>query len=128
MFGRLGRLAVIGLWIVGLAAGATAHAHHSSAGVDMTKSITLSGMLKEFDFSAPHAQFIVSSADSKGAAVETRITTLAPTALIKQGFKPKDFKAGQKIQVTYHPNRNGLGGLLMTLTLEDGRVVKGDIY
>jgi hypothetical protein len=43
-----------------------------------------------------------------------------------QGFKPRDFKVGQKVIMTWHPNRNGVpGGELVEFTLEDGRVLHG---
>jgi len=114
-------------WLLGGAP--LAQAHHSSASVDTSKTLSVSGTLKEFDFSAPHGQIIVISLDANGAEVETRVSTVAPTGLIRQGFKPKDFESGQKVAMTYHPNRNyEFGGIMMTLTLQDGRVVKGDIY
>jgi Family of unknown function (DUF6152) len=110
-----------------LGAGAV-QAHHSAAGVDQNKTITVAGTLKDFDFSAPHSQIIVVSQDESGAMVETRVSTVAPNSLVKQGFKGKDFVVGDKVEMTYHPNLNGAGGLMVTLKLGDGRVVKGNLY
>lgn len=118
--------ALAGLWLMGGAL--FAQAHHSAAGVDVSKTLAVSGTLKEFDFSAPHAQIIVMSRDEKGVDVETKVSTIAPAGLIRQGFKPKDFASGQQVEMTYHPNNNNLGGIMVTLQLQDGRVVKGNIY
>lgn len=128
MLNRICRQALIGVWLVMAGSGMAAHAHHSAAGVDMTQTVTITGILKDFDFSAPHAQIVVVSTDTAGAPIETKVSTLAPAGLIKQGFKPRDFASGQKVEMAYHPNRNGLGGLLVTLKLQDGRIVKGDVY
>jgi hypothetical protein len=112
-----------------LAAGAgSAQAHHSAAGVDMSKTLTVVGTLKEFDYSAPHALFTVVSMDENGHEVETKCATISPVGLVRQGFRPKDFVPGDKVEVTYNPNRVGGGGLMVTLKLSDGRVVKGNQY
>jgi hypothetical protein len=118
--------AVSALWLIGSTM--LVQAHHSSAGVDLNTTLSVSGILKDFDFSAPHAQIIVESVDANGAVVETKVSTIAPAGLMHQGFKPKDFTSGQKVEMTYHPNLNHLGGLMVTLKLQDGRVVKGNIY
>ncbi|MGA3156976.1 MAG: DUF6152 family protein [Steroidobacteraceae bacterium] len=119
------RAVSLALALIGASA---AQAHHSAAGVDQNKTITVSGTLKDFDFSAPHSQIIVVSQDDTGAMVETRVSTVAPNALVKQGFKAKDFVVGDKVEMSYHPNLNGAGGLMVTLKLGDGRVVKGSLY
>jgi hypothetical protein len=104
-----------------------AQAHHSAAGVDQTKTLTVVGTLKDFDFSAPHAQIIVVSEDANGNSVETKVSTIAPNGLVRQGFRSKDFVSGDKVEMAYHPNRNGAGGIMVTLKLGSGRVVKGDL-
>jgi hypothetical protein len=113
------------LWLA-LAMSPLAQAHHSAAGVDQNRTVTVVGTLKDFDFSAPHSQIIVVSQDANGNAVETKISTVAPNMFMKQGFKAKDFVVGDKVEMTYHPNLNGAGGIMVTLKLGDGRVVKGN--
>jgi Family of unknown function (DUF6152) len=102
-----------------------AAAHHSDAGYDKTTTKTASGTLKEFDWNAPHAGVLVEYKNEKGETVEVYATTFAPQQLVRQGFAPKDFKAGQKVEVVWNPaHSGGAGGLLVSLTLEDGRVVR----
>jgi hypothetical protein len=44
---------------------------------------------------------------------------------VKQGFKPKDFRVGDKVEISWHPSRSGAtGGILSTLKLPDGRIFK----
>jgi len=105
-----------------------AQAHHSAAGIDMTRTVTIVGTLKEFDYGAPHALFTIVSKDDKGNEMETKCATISPAGLIKQGFRPKDFVPGDQVEVTYNPNRSGVGGIMVTLKLGDGRVVQGNQY
>lgn len=121
----------VGAWLAGLAAIAlsgAALAHHSAAGVDQTRTITVKGTIKDFDLSAPHALLVIMVDQESGPPVELKVSTIAPGGLIRQGFKPRDFASGEKVEMTYHPNRFTPGGIMMTLTLPDGRVVSGGVY
>ncbi len=104
----------------------SALAHHSFAAYDqgVTKSVT--GTLKEFDWNAPHSGITVAYTDEKGQVQEVSVTTGAPSTIASQGFKPRDFRVGTKVTLSWHPNRNGqLGGELTEIKLEDGRTLKG---
>jgi len=103
-------------------------AHHSAAAYDHTVTKMATGTLKEFDWNSPHAGALIEYKNDKGETVEVYASTLAPLQLIHQGFAPKDFKPGQKVEVVWHPARSGgTGGLLVSLKLEDGRVVQGGL-
>lgn len=127
MLARIFKSATMALVLL-LSAGSGAQAHHSYATADRTKQITVLGTLKEFSFTAPHASATVVGQNDSGEAVEYKVTTVAPTALIKQGFKPKDFVIGDKVELVFYPNRNGTaGGLMRMLKLPGGRVLNGDM-
>jgi hypothetical protein len=101
-------------------------AHHSFAAYDQTVTKSVTGTLKEFDWSAPHSAVTVAFTDATGKVDEVSVTTGAPATISGQGFKPRDFKVGQKASMTWHPNRNGVpGGELVDFILEDGRVLHG---
>jgi len=101
-------------------------AHHSFAAYDQTVTKSVTGTLKEFDWNAPHSSMTVAFIDASGKPDEVSVTTGAPATISSQGFKPRDFKVGQKATMTWHPNRNGVpGGELVDFTLEDGRVLHG---
>jgi hypothetical protein len=103
-----------------------AFAHHSFAAYDQAVTKSVTGILKEFDWNAPHSSMTVAFTDTSGKADEVSVTTGAPASISAQGFKPRDFKVGQKATMTWHPNRNGVpGGELVDFTLEDGRVLHG---
>jgi hypothetical protein len=102
-------------------------AHHSSAGVDETQTLSADATLKQFAWSAPHAQIVVTYQDQSGKDVELSVVTFAPAMLIRQGFSPKDFRRGDKIKLFWHPNRSGSpGGILSKIVTADGRVMSGE--
>ena len=102
-------------------------AHHSSAGIDTSKTLEADATLKQFAWSAPHAQIIVTYKDESGQSVDLSVTTFAPGMLIRQGFSPKDFRPGDKIRLFWHPNRSGSpGGILSKIVTADGRTMTGE--
>jgi hypothetical protein len=104
---------------------APASAHHSGAGYDMTKTYTAQATLKEFRWGAPHSAAVFVIKDKDGKSQELNMATAAPGALSRQGFKPKDFKVGDQVEIVWHPSRNGnLGGTLSSIKLPDGRTYK----
>lgn len=102
------------------------YAHHSFAAYDQRVTRMVSGTLKEFDWDAPHSGMTVAYLNAKGAMKEVSVTTGSPAIIVRQGFKPNDFRVGMRVTMSWHPNRNGLpGGELVELKLEDGRVLHG---
>lgn len=114
--------------VVGAVGCAAAWGHHSSAGVDMSVTKTVSGTLKALEWSAPHAGIVVVYKDESGKPTDVSIGTGAPMTIVRQGFKRADFRIGSKVQLSWHPNRSGApGGELESLKLEDGRMLTGGL-
>ena len=118
------------LKVLGLASAITlafaampAVAHHSFAAYDMKVVKAQAGTLKEFRWGAPHSSMVLEYQDASGKDSQMSIGSTSPAAFVNHGFSPRDFKSGDKVNLTYHPNFNGApGGTLATLTLPDGRV------
>ncbi|SRR5581483_11937936 len=107
-------------------AAALASAHHSFAQFDMEKTITITGAVKEFQWVNPHSWIQLMVADDKGNQVEWSIEMSSPTSLLRQGWKPKTIKPGDKITIVSHPLRDGrAGGSFISGTLEDGTRLGG---
>ena len=117
---------LLGSLCVAALAAAPALPHHSFAAYDQKVTKTVEGTLKELDWNAPHSGITVAYMDESGASQDVSVTTGAPATITGQGFKPKDFRIGSKVKVSWHPNRNGVaGGQLLELVLDDGRTLRG---
>jgi hypothetical protein len=107
-----------------LAAPAPALAHHSAAGVDQTKTVTIVGVLKEFKWANPHSWMDIDVTDDKGQNKLWSVEMTAPAYLARAGWTSKTVKPGDKVTVSLRPMKNGdPGGLFVNITLPDGRVL-----
>jgi hypothetical protein len=93
---------------------------------DNAREMTVTGTVREFQFSNPHSyiQLIVESDD--GSEQEWSIEMAANAYLYNLGWRPSTLKPGDDLIVTFVPLRNGeFGGLLMNVTTPDGNPVGG---
>jgi Family of unknown function (DUF6152) len=84
-------------------------AHHSAALFDHEKQRTLSGTVKEFQFTNPHCWIQLLVSDGDGTA-EWNIEMGSPAHLIRAGWKRNTLKPGDKIAVVINPLREGANG------------------
>ena len=105
---------------VALAAG-PAQAHHSFAMFDMTKEVTVTGTVRQFQWTNPHAYIQLIAKDAQGRDVEYSLEMGAPMYLYARGWRPSTIKAGMRVTVVLHPLRNGQpGGVVSEVTMPDG--------
>lgn len=103
-----------------------AAAHHSAAMFDASKQITLTGTVKEFQWTSPHCwiQLLVSNpARPTAAPLEWGIEMDNPVGLSRHGWKPGSLKAGDKIVVVAHPLRDGSRGAQVVSVTKDGKPI-----
>ena len=113
--------AVVGA--VALAA-APAQAHHSFAMFDMTKEVTVTGTVRQFQWTNPHAYIQLMAKDAQGRDVEYSLEMGAPMYLYARGWRPRTLRAGQQIRVKLNPLRNGRpGGVVREVTDMDGKSI-----
>ena len=116
-FGLAAALAVV-------AAGVPAQAHHSFAMFDLQKQVTVSGTVRQFQWTNPHAYIQLVAKDASGNDVELSMEMGAPMYLYARGWRPGTLKAGQRITVTLNPLRNGRpGGVVRDVTTADGKAI-----
>jgi hypothetical protein len=109
--------------VVLLTAGA-GFAHHSAAGIDQTRTVTIVGVLKEFKWANPHSWMDIDVTDEKGETKVWSVEMTSPTFLARAGWKSNTVKPGDKVTVTVRPLRSGdPGGLFVSIMLPDGRVL-----
>lgn len=108
--------------LVGLASPVSAH--HSAAGIDRTKTLVVSGTVKEFRWTNPHSWIDIDVPNDKGVTQTWSVEMTSPAFLVRAGWKSSTIKTGDKVSITLRPFRNGdPGGLFVSVTLPDGQVL-----
>src|SRR5882672_1997702 len=91
-------------------------AHHSFAMYDQTKTVTLTGVVRQFVAQANHAElhFILIAPDRKGLAkspdgkyIEWGVEMAGAAAVAQQGITANSFGAGTVFSVRLNPLRDG---------------------
>ena len=82
-------------------------AHHSSAGIDRTKSVELVGTIKQFSWTNPHSWMEVEVPDQKGGRWSWKVEMTSPAYLVRAGWKSTTVKPGDEVKVTVRPLRDG---------------------
>jgi len=102
-----------------------ASAHHSFAMFDATKSVTVQGAVKEFEWTNPHSWLRVMVMDAKtGKPVMWAFELSSPARLTTMGMHSDSVKTGDVVAVTFHPMKDGTrGGQFVQATLPGGKQV-----
>lgn len=85
-------------------------AHHSAAMFDTQRHVTLTGTVREFQFTNPHCFIQLLVPNAQGLPEEWSIEMGAPAHLMRDGWKPHTLNPGDKITVTIFPTRDGSKG------------------
>jgi hypothetical protein len=112
--------------------GAPAVAHHSFAMFDQTRTVTLTGTVKELQWTAPHVMiWLVAdpqegepTGDVGGKLWSVELST-SPGPLARQGWNRQSVVPGDRVTVEINPLRSGnSGGAFKKLTiLSTGQVL-----
>ena len=103
----------------------TALAHHSGAMFDATRTVTLQGTVKAFQWTNPHCfiQLLVKGPDGKKEK-EWSVEMGSPGQLYRNGWRPGSLHAGEQVTVVINPLRDGTaGGVYVSATTADGKPV-----
>ena len=112
------------LLVIAMLGSNSVYAHHSAAGIDRTKSVTVEGIVRHFKWGNPHSWLEVEVANSKGGTDIWNFEMNPPAYLVRSGWKSTSVKAGDRIKVTGRPFMNGdPGGIFVSATLADGQVL-----
>jgi hypothetical protein len=97
-----------------------AAAHHSFALFDMSKSVTLEGAVKEFEWANPHSWIRLTVPVVNSQSEEWVIELPAAALLAREGWNKNYLKAGERISVRVNPLKNGMkAGALQSFRPED---------
>lgn len=96
-------------------------AHHSFAMFDYNKDVTITGSVKELQWTNPHIHLIISVPDGKGGAADWDVEGGTPNNLRRNGWSRDVVKPGDKVSIVVHPMKNGTnGGQLVKAAKGDG--------
>jgi hypothetical protein len=112
------RPATLTLLCLFVAAGAGAH--HSPAGYDLQKTITLAGSVMRFEWSNPHVYVFIRSAADGGDLWE--VEAGSPTMLERAGWFKDSLRVNDQVAVQVNPAKNAArrAALLISLQKADG--------
>lgn len=116
--------AIIGGWLC-LMCG-FGHSHHSvAANFDMSKTLDVTGRVKEFAIRNPHSQITLEVTKTDGEVTEFFVEWSDKNALIRRSVPVEKIRVGDKVTVNVSPSRRLPNlGYFRVITLPDGSVVK----
>jgi hypothetical protein len=104
------RKSVIGALAVAaglLSASSPLPAHHGTATLDTSKTLTLKGNVTEWDWSNPHCLLQFDIKDEGGQVVHWIAETQNPAEMVSLGWGKDSFKPGDEVTVSLMPVKNG---------------------
>src|SRR5580765_213748 len=103
---------------------ATAHAHHSNVAYQVTKVITVTGIVKEFRWVNPHTWLYLTVDDGKGSRVEWAAEGRAPGVLLRAGWTRSSLQGGETVTVDMSPAKDGTPtAIIARVTKADGTIL-----
>jgi hypothetical protein len=100
-------------------------AHHSTAMYDNEHPITVTGAVKKFEWTNPHAFIYLEVKNEKGNIVEWEVEMMSLNHLRGYGWTSKTVKAGDMISCTGSPAKSGAPSMISNrMKLADGREIR----
>jgi hypothetical protein len=111
---------------LGLAAAAVPLlAHHGTGMYDMSHPSTVTGIVKRFEWTNPHAYIYLDVKDEKGTSVEWAVEMMALNHLKSYGWSRNTVQPGDVISCTGGVAKSGAPAMLSSIIkLSDGREIK----
>ena len=108
---------------VGLLGAQPAFSHHSFGMFDTKAEVTLSGTVKEFQWTNPHSWLQV-EVPRGNSAVEYSVELGSPNSMSRKGWRRTTFEPGDKVTLVMNPMRDGSpgGALVYAIDPEGNRL------
>jgi hypothetical protein len=98
-------------------------AHHAASMFDNQKEVTITGVVKDFQYTNPHSWLLVDATNKDGSVTTWGFEAEGPSTLMRAGIRKTDLAPGTKVSVTAHPMKNGQpAGAWMKAVRDDGMV------
>jgi Family of unknown function (DUF6152) len=101
-------------------------AHHSTAMYDTQNPVTITGTVKKFEWTNPHAFVYLEVKDEKtGQLVEWEVEMMSLNHLRSYGWTSKTVKRGDVMSATGAPAKSGVPSMIANrMKLPDGREIR----
>ena len=81
--------------------------HHSVSVFDRKKEVTLTGTVKSFQYTNPHAWLLVDVKGKDGKITTWGFESEGPSTLMRAGIRKSDLAPGTEIVIVGHPMKDG---------------------
>jgi hypothetical protein len=99
-------------------------AHHSGAMFDNTKTVELTGTVKEFQWTNPHIWIQIEHQNAGGAKEEWSVEGGSPNSLSRNGWRKTTFTPGAAVSIRINPMRDGShAGNFVGAKFADGKTI-----
>jgi hypothetical protein len=102
---------------------ARAFAHHGAAAYDMSKSVTVAGMITDFQFVNPHVLISMDVKDPSGKVEKWQGELTSPNHLARAGWTKSTLKPGDQVTLTGGPAKSGSPTMWIRKITKDGQEV-----
>ena len=82
-------------------------AHHSAVMFDDAKEVTVTGTVKEFQYTNPHSWLLVDVKGADGKTTTWGFEAEGPSTLTRAGIRKSDLQPGTEITISGHPMKDG---------------------
>ena len=101
-----------------------ARSHHSNVAFEVTKVVTITGVVKDFQWRNPHTWVTLTVKDANGKTTDWSVEGRAPGVLLRAGWSRDSIKPGETITVDMSPAKDGTNtGLVARVTKADGTIL-----
>ena len=114
----------LGLLAAGaLAVAGPASAHHAFNMFELDKAVTVTGVVKDYQFKMPHVWFYIMLPTGAGGAPEQwGFECHSPNLVARKGWNINTLKPGDKVSVLMHPMKDGShAGSVVNVLMPDGK-------
>ena len=101
----------------------TAFAHHGSAAYDMSKTVTVTGTVTDFQFVNPHVLIAMDVKDSSGKLEKWQGELTSPNHLARVGWTKSTLKPGDEVTLTGGAAKSGSPTMWIRKITKDGQEV-----
>ncbi len=98
-------------------------AHHGSAAYDMSRTVTVTGTVTDFQFVNPHVLISVDTKDPSGKVEKWEGELTSPNHLARAGWTKSTLKPGDQVTLTGGPAKSGTPTMWIRKIAKDGQEV-----